>query len=165
MIRKRTRPRQVPVFQDGVCMAGAVREFYHLLEARIEAYAARTDQQPLPEKPNSRGTDMTKTSNTPRQSLRLRLDADAKRQSYCSVHTRSHGILWTWVGEKSQNEKKRSLRKRKREVVPFCGAYTAPSRVYHPRTKRDIVSYGFGSDGRRVDNMYSASNSRTLNHR
>jgi len=78
-------------------MAGAVREFYHLLEARIEAYAARTDQQPLPEKPNSRGTDMTKTSNTPRQSLRLRLDADAKRQSYCSVHTRSHGILWTWV--------------------------------------------------------------------
>ena len=87
------------------------------------------------------------------------------RQSYGSVHTRSHGILWTWVGEKSQNEKKRSLRKRKREVVPFCGAYTAPSRVYHPRTKRDIVSYGFGSDGRRVDNMYSASNSRTLNHR
>jgi len=34
--------------------------------------------------------------------------------------------------------------------LPFCGAYTAPSRVYHPRTKRDIVSYGFGSDGRRV---------------
>src|SRR5437867_5139093 len=39
------------------------------------------------------------------------------RQSYGSVHTRSHGILWTWVGEKSQNEKKRSLRKRKREVA------------------------------------------------
>src|SRR5437879_1196696 len=63
-------------------MADAIREFYHLLEARIEASAARTDQQPFTEKPNACRTEMTET---PSAILVFRRGSSSTSRSECSI--------------------------------------------------------------------------------